>query len=330
MNKPLKTFALVSITWNQYGWKEVDSESKANFSYVKKGGIAHEHLNFKFDKNPGDYIYGYAPAFIRNRQLRNDGSAFIFFISKDYEKNQRKIVGIYGNMRQLEKRYEKQLEYEREGGLETNMRAEKTYSMLFPKSLDARRYETTKRMKQATIMYIKRDLAQDIIYEEISKCSNQSEKTKLHSILDLVSDNADPDEKYRALAEKKVSGMSAADIRKILRGKDKEKKNLVRTITTWERDSEMTEAIKKDRGYTCQVCHNNILRKDKPPYVEAAHITPKSEGGNEEPSNIMILCPNHHKEFDRGDCDIITRNTSKIIVRANGKTWPTIDLRIRS
>ncbi|MCY4490780.1 MAG: HNH endonuclease, partial [Thaumarchaeota archaeon] len=96
-----------------------------------------------------------------------------------------------------------------------------------------------------------------------------------------------------------------------------------------ERNYEMTEAIKKNRGYVCQVCHTNIPRKGKPPYVEAAHITPKPEDGIEIPSNIMILCPNHHKMFDKGDCNIISRTNNEIRIKANGEIWPTIDLRVR-
>ena len=112
--------------------------------------------------------------------------------------------------------------------------------------------------------------------------------------------------------------------------KSKNNVKVTRTRTSYERDFEMTEAIKRDRGHTCQVCHTNIIRKNKPPYVEAAHITPKSDGGNETPDNIMILCPNHHAVFDRGDCNIASRSTSRIVIKANGKTWPAIDLRVRS
>ena len=137
------------------------------------------------------------------------------------------------------------------------------------------------------------------------------------------------EEKDRTLAEKKISEVSITDLRKILTKEDKVKKNITHT-TTYERDVEMIEAIKRDRNYECQVCHVNISRKNKPPYIEAAHITPKSKGGNESPSNIMILCPNHHTEFDKGDCSIVSRSTNEIIVKANGKTWPVIDLRVRT
>lgn len=34
--------------------------------------------------------------------------------------------------------------------------------------------------------------------------------------------------------------------------------------------------------------------------VEIAHIVPRSLGGTDEPSNLLVLCPNHHAMFDRG------------------------------
>ena len=325
-----ESFALVSITWNQYGWKEVDpeSDSKSQFSYVQKGGTAHEHLNFKFSKDHGKHVRGYAPAFHFNRRLRNDGNAVIFFISKDYVNNHRKIIGVYGNIELEDRRDENQLEYEKKGGFYTNIRAEKQYSILFPKPLNANKYEETKRMQQAKIMYITRDLAQEIISDEINECSNRNHKKKLYSIFNIISGNGSSDEKIQAFAEKKISEMSATNVRKILVKKVNGKK-VTRTTTIYERDFEMTEAIKRNRGYACQVCHISIQRKDKPPYVEAAHITPKSKGGNETPKNIMILCPNHHTMFDIGNCKIISRSAGKIIIRANGETWPAIDLRVR-
>lgn len=40
-------------------------------------------------------------------------------------------------------------------------------------------------------------------------------------------------------------------------------------------------------------------------YVEYAHMIPVSEGGTIRPSNIVALCPNHHKLYDLGLLDEI-------------------------
>lgn len=73
----------------------------------------------------------------------------------------------------------------------------------------------------------------------------------------------------------------------------------------YKRDALCTETIKRLRGHQCQLCGEYIMKRDRKKYVEAAHIKAKKDGGVEKPYNIMILCPNHHKEFDLGDVKII-------------------------
>lgn len=72
-----------------------------------------------------------------------------------------------------------------------------------------------------------------------------------------------------------------------------------------KRDNYAIALIKSLRDNKCQICGKSILKKDKSLYIEAAHITPKHRGGKETLDNIILLCPNHHKEFDLGDMAII-------------------------
>lgn len=57
--------------------------------------------------------------------------------------------------------------------------------------------------------------------------------------------------------------------------------------------------VNRDRKQACQVCGYDF-------YVEHAHIRAVSEFPDDalvkdvnHPTNILLLCPNHHKEFDR-------------------------------
>lgn len=75
------------------------------------------------------------------------------------------------------------------------------------------------------------------------------------------------------------------------------------------------------RDFKCQICETTILKKDGKYYIEATHITPKKSKGSESPDNILILCPNHHKEFDLGDKKIIKRTTERIVFEINGKEY---------
>lgn len=81
------------------------------------------------------------------------------------------------------------------------------------------------------------------------------------------------------------------------------------------------ELIKKLRKYTCQFCGKTIVKKDKTLYVEACHIKPKSEGGDESLHNILILCPNCHKEFDLGYRKSILHTQRQYGVEVNGKSY---------
>ena len=75
------------------------------------------------------------------------------------------------------------------------------------------------------------------------------------------------------------------------------------------------------RDFKCQICSTSILKKDGSKYVEAAHIKPKNQKGRETLDNIILLCPNHHKEFDFGHLEIILHNINKIHFLLNDKQY---------
>lgn len=93
------------------------------------------------------------------------------------------------------------------------------------------------------------------------------------------------------------------------------------------RDMLVISKLKKFRGFRCQICGGNVKRESEPPYVEAAHIIPKSKKGNEDPSNILILCPNHHKEFDLGRRETLDKTDTSYRFRLNGNEF-SVDLTI--
>lgn len=96
----------------------------------------------------------------------------------------------------------------------------------------------------------------------------------------------------------------------------------------YSRDSKTIAQLKILRSFTCQICGTQIPKADGTYYIEAAHITPKAMKGPELPSNILILCPNHHKEFDFGKLLILERNEKYIRFNLNGKEY-TISLELK-
>ena len=92
----------------------------------------------------------------------------------------------------------------------------------------------------------------------------------------------------------------------------------------FSRDNYTIALLKKLRGFKCQICGTTIQKKDGSFYIEAAHIISKRERGQETPSNILILCPNHHKEFDYGQLDIMELDQHKpdeLQFMLNGKLY---------
>ena len=73
--------------------------------------------------------------------------------------------------------------------------------------------------------------------------------------------------------------------------------------------------IKRDFGL-CQQCKRegrlNPYRKGQGFAVD--HIIPKAQGGTDEPSNVELICPEHH-----------ARKTEREAAEAQGRKWrPTI------
>ena len=73
------------------------------------------------------------------------------------------------------------------------------------------------------------------------------------------------------------------------------------------------DLVKRKRGYRCQICETlkqpNIafLKPDGKPYCEAHHVQPVSLmlPGSLAASNIMVLCPNHHRQAHYGHFEIV-------------------------
>ncbi|WP_226670330.1 HNH endonuclease [Metabacillus litoralis] len=59
------------------------------------------------------------------------------------------------------------------------------------------------------------------------------------------------------------------------------------------------DSLKEYYNFCCQICGENHFDKYNVNIVEAHHIEPFSETQNHDPSNIIILCPNHHRIVHR-------------------------------
>lgn len=88
-----------------------------------------------------------------------------------------------------------------------------------------------------------------------------------------------------------------------------------------KRDNMTVAKVKVLREFKCQICGTSIKKKDGTYYAEGAHIKPKREGFPETPDNILILCPNHHKEFDVGKREVLEHNSEHVRFILNGMEY---------
>jgi hypothetical protein len=88
-------------------------------------------------------------------------------------------------------------------------------------------------------------------------------------------------------------------------------------------DSQIVSLLKQAANYKCQFpnCNAEIKTITGSNYVEVAHITPVNSGGQSVLGNLLVLCPNHHKEIDFGELKIYKQTLSMLSGKLNGKEF---------
>lgn len=70
----------------------------------------------------------------------------------------------------------------------------------------------------------------------------------------------------------------------------------------------------------CQIegCNFTFKKKNGEYYSEGHHVEFLAKGGSQEESNVVILCPNHHRMFHYADVEIFERENERRKVSING------------
>lgn len=78
------------------------------------------------------------------------------------------------------------------------------------------------------------------------------------------------------------------------------------TVSRVIRNSQLVKDLKDRYDYRCQVCGDCRHRGSGQPYAEGHHLHPLGDTppGADNGSNIIVLCPNHHADFDYGVIEI--------------------------
>lgn len=85
------------------------------------------------------------------------------------------------------------------------------------------------------------------------------------------------------------------------------------------RDTKIVRELKEKYDNRCQICGEKIVLSNGKGYSEGHHIQPLGyeHQGPDIKSNIIIVCPNHHVEFDYG---IIAIDPSTYLIKHASKT----------
>jgi 5-methylcytosine-specific restriction protein A len=72
------------------------------------------------------------------------------------------------------------------------------------------------------------------------------------------------------------------------------------TTTRTERDSAVVNTLKELYENTCQVCGQRRLKNQDEGYSNVHHLKPLADDGPDVPGNVVVVCPNHHADFENG------------------------------
>lgn len=95
-------------------------------------------------------------------------------------------------------------------------------------------------------------------------------------------------------------------------------KNISVLAKTYERDKILSKLIKSHRGSFCQICGFSFKTKNNEDYSECHHLEHLAKNGLDVSKNMLVLCPNHHRQAHYGSFEIIEHNHDCVKIKIDG------------
>ena len=96
-----------------------------------------------------------------------------------------------------------------------------------------------------------------------------------------------------------ISKLKNKEISKIIPSSMKKESQKIKTILLRRvRDTVKSKKLKKIYQNRCQLCNYSFPQYAKSGYSEVHHVWPMADNGDDDFDNMLVLCPNHHTEFD--------------------------------
>jgi len=79
-------------------------------------------------------------------------------------------------------------------------------------------------------------------------------------------------------------------------------KRVTTEVSRTIRNTALAKQLKREYDHTCQICGMQRKGRDGELYAEAHHLHPLGDSppGPDAEQNLVVLCPNHHADFDYG------------------------------
>ncbi|GAH57231.1 unnamed protein product, partial [marine sediment metagenome] len=95
------------------------------------------------------------------------------------------------------------------------------------------------------------------------------------------------------------------------------------TITRSVRDTALSNKVKGERNYQCQICGTKLSIRGKG-YAETHHVKPLGHDGPDIKANMLVLCPNHHVLFDYGEIAISPKDCKTVVDKEGNRIFTLI------
>ena len=327
-------FMIANIVWNPNKWKEILINPETGYDNPKKQ-LEHGSMNDKFDEKKPGFIQ------VKDKPVNFSNNGIIILYTTNTDKKTKQIVGIYTNANVLKEPKSYSWTGFDENIYNINIQANKDLSMVFPLYLNANKYEHVFDNKYFGRYYSYHDisLAKMIIKDELIELkksgSYKNELRKLKNIYSYITNNkcdfkflnSDEIEQQELIDYYSKDNSKEKLIEDLKNAEAQESQSVIVEQKSYKRDNKTIAQLKLYRDFKCQICGTQIRKKEGDFYIEVAHIKPKLMNGSETPDNILILCPNHHKEFDYGKLEILNHSKDNIEFELNERSYK-IDLRI--
>lgn len=95
------------------------------------------------------------------------------------------------------------------------------------------------------------------------------------------------------------------------------------TITRSVRDTALSNKVKGERNYQCQICGTKLSIRGKG-YAETHYVKPLGHDGPDIKANMLVLCPNHHVLFDYGEIAISPKDCKTVVDKEGNRIFTLI------